>query len=105
MASVTRKSQGNRAKRRDDVRLRLLKAVERLLAHGESYAEISIERLVSSAKLSRSTFYVYFSDKAHLLRGWFEQVTEELEDAADDWWRLSGDVTRSDVRKALARIV
>jgi AcrR family transcriptional regulator len=105
MPSVTRKSHGNRAKRRDDVRRRLLAVVEELLTAGESYAEISVERLVSEAKLSRSTFYVYFEDKGDLLRAWFEQVIEELDAAAGAWWKLDGTATPADLRAALAQIV
>lgn len=105
MPSVTRKSHGNRAKRRDDVRRRLLAVVERLMSEGESYAEISVERLVSEAGLSRSTFYVYFEDKGDLLRAWFTQVIEELEDAASAWWQLDGSATRTDLHAALAQIV
>jgi AcrR family transcriptional regulator len=105
MPSVTRKSHGNRAKRRDDVQRRLLDVVEELLANGESYAGISVERLVSEAKLSRSTFYVYFEDKGDLLRAWFAQVIEELEDAATSWWKLDGDATKKDLRAALDQIV
>jgi AcrR family transcriptional regulator len=105
MPSVTRKSHGNRAQRRDDVRRRLLAVVEELLTRGESYAEISVERLVSEAKLSRSTFYVYFEDKGDLLRAWFAQVIEELDDAAGRWWQLDGTATKADLRAALAQIV
>jgi TetR/AcrR family transcriptional regulator, ethionamide resistance regulator len=105
MPSVTRKSHGNRAQRRDEVRQRLLGVVEELLIAGESYAEISVERLVSEAKLSRSTFYVYFEDKGDLLRAWFAQVIEELEDAAGGWWKLDGSATPEDLRAALSQIV
>jgi TetR/AcrR family transcriptional regulator, ethionamide resistance regulator len=105
MPSVTRRSQGNRAKRREEVRERLLEVVQQLLADGESYAEISVERLVSEAKLSRSTFYVYFEDKGDLLRAWFGQVVAELEDAASAWWQLDGTATYTDLRAALGQIV
>jgi AcrR family transcriptional regulator len=105
MASVTRRSHGNRAKRREDVRRRLLTVVERLLSEGDTYAELSVERLVSEAGLSRSTFYVYFEDKGDLLRAWFTQVIEELEDAASGWWQLDGSATREDLHAALAEIV
>lgn len=105
MPSVTRKSHGNRPQRRDEVRRRLLTVVEQLLTEGESYAEISVERLVSEANLSRSTFYVYFEDKGDLLRAWFAQVIEELEDAAGEWWSLDGEAGKDDLRAALARIV
>jgi TetR/AcrR family transcriptional regulator, ethionamide resistance regulator len=105
MPSVTRRRHGNRAQRRDEVRSRLLAVVEDLLRGGESYAGISVERLVSEAGISRSTFYVYFEDKGDLLRAWFEQVTEELEVAAVSWWQLDGSATRDDLRAALAQII
>ena len=105
MPSVTRRSRGNRAQRRADVRARLLAIVEQLLASGDSFASISVERLVSEASISRSTFYVYFEDKGDLLRAWFAQVLEELEDAAESWWKLDGDATAADLHTALAEIV
>src|SRR5438093_12713692 len=105
MPSVTRKSHGSRAARRDEIRNRLLEVVERLLEEGESYTEISVERLVGEAKMSRSTFYVYFEDKGDLLRAWFGEITAEIEDAARDWWALDGDATRDDLRQALSKSV
>jgi AcrR family transcriptional regulator len=105
MASVTRKSQGGRGRRREDIRDRLLAAVETLLDEGQTYAEISVERLVQEAGISRSTFYVYFEDKGELLRAWFAQIREELKGAARDWWAIADDVQRDDVHAALAKIV
>jgi len=105
MPSVTRKSQSSRAARRDEIRNRLLGVVERLLEDGESYTELSVERLVGEAKMSRSTFYVYFEDKGDLLSAWFGEITEEIENAARDWWALDADATRDDLRAALSKIV
>ncbi len=105
MPSVTRKSQSSRAKRREEMRDRLLAVVERLLAEGETYTEISVERLVSETEISRSTFYVYFEDKGDLLRAWFAQIISEIEAAAGDWWKLDGSATRADLREALSAIV
>jgi AcrR family transcriptional regulator len=105
MPSVTRRSQSNRAQRRDDARKRLLKVVEELLAEGESFTEISVERLVQAAGMSRSTFYVYFEDKGDLLRAWFEEITAELRTAAAAWWSLGVDATREDLHEVLDRIV
>jgi AcrR family transcriptional regulator len=105
MPSVTRRSHGNRAARRDEVRERLLVVVRDLLAAGETYAEISVERLVVEAGLSRSTFYVYFEDKGDLLRAWFKQVVEELNAASGTWWSLDGAATYDDLRVALGQIV
>jgi AcrR family transcriptional regulator len=105
MPSVTRRSHGNRAARRDEVRERLLAVVRDLLAAGETYAEISVERLVAEAGLSRSTFYVYFEDKGDLLRAWFKQVIEELNAASGAWWSLDGTSGYDDLHVALEQIV
>jgi AcrR family transcriptional regulator len=105
MPSVTRKSQSTRTQRRDEARQRLLGVVEKLLEEGESFTEISVERLVSEAGMSRSTFYVYFEDKGDLLRAWFEDITAEISVAATDWWALGADATQEQLRSALDRVV
>ena len=103
MPSVTRRSHSSRAQRREDVRDRLLAVVEELLGQGESYTELSVERLVSDAGISRSTFYVYF--KGDLLRAWFTEIEAELEKAARDWWALDSSSRREDLRAALGKVV
>lgn len=105
MPSVTRKRQANRAARRDEIRHRLLEVVERLLGEGETFTEISVERMVAQAGLARSTFYLYFQDKGDLLVAWFGEITGELEAAARRWWRLGAGATRDDLRGALDGIV
>jgi AcrR family transcriptional regulator len=105
MPSVTRTSKGNRAQRRDDARARLLRVVEQMLDEGESFTELSVERLVQAAGMSRSTFYVYFEDKGDLLRAWFSEINEETVIAAAPWWQIDGSATRSDVRAVLSAIV
>jgi AcrR family transcriptional regulator len=92
MPSVTRRSQSSRSQRRDEARARLLRVVEEMLEQGESFTELSVERLVQAAGMSRSTFYVYFEDKGDLLRAWFR-------------WKIDGNSTREDLRAVLARIV
>jgi AcrR family transcriptional regulator len=105
MPSVTRKTQGSRAERRDQIKARLLAAVESLLADGENFTELSVERLVSLAGVSRSTFYVYFEDKGELIRAWLAEIISELDVAAQAWWALDGDATWDDLRAALNRVV
>jgi len=105
MPSVTRRRPADREARRHDAQTRLLAAVERLVADGESFTEISIERIVAEAGMARSTYYVYFADKGDLLRGWFAEITDELRDAAATWWQLREPVVFDDVRVALAGIV
>src|SRR5258708_17933367 len=104
MPSVTRKSQSSRSRRRDEARAKLLEVVEQLLEEGEGFTELSVERLVQAAGMSRSTFYVYFEDKGDLLRAWFSEIDEQLVEAAADWWKIAGHSTREDVRATLARI-
>jgi AcrR family transcriptional regulator len=105
MPSVTRRRPSERETRRDDARARLLAVVERLLADGVSYTEISIERMVAEAGMARSTFYVYFADKGDLLRAWFADITDELRVGAATWWQLQPPVRYDDTRAALAAIV
>jgi TetR/AcrR family transcriptional regulator, ethionamide resistance regulator len=109
MPSVTRKTQASRAERRDLIKARLLAAVESLLAEGENFTELSVERLVSLAGVSRSTFYVYFEDKGELIRAWLTEINSELDVAAQRWWSLGGEgqgaVSWDDVRAALNRVV
>lgn len=105
MPSVTRKTQTGRAERRDQIRTRLLASVEQLLADGENFTELSVERLVSLAGVSRSTFYVYFEDKGELIRAWLTDIISELDVAARAWWSLGADATWDDLRAALGRVV
>src|SRR3954447_4796069 len=105
MPSVTRKSQTTRAARRAELRARLLEVVERLLAQGESFTEMSVERLVSEAGLSRSTFYVYFEDKGDLLSAWLGDIINQVAESTQQWYSLSTDATREDLRRALAHVV
>ncbi|WP_354698879.1 hypothetical protein DSM112329_04577 [Paraconexibacter sp. AEG42_29] len=83
---------------RDDRRRRitdlLLVEVEQLLEAGENYADISVERLITAANISRSTFYVYFEDKGALLLALAEDVVEQLVLSAQAWWSLPHDLDR-----------
>ena len=91
--------------RRDEIEARLLAAADKLLGEGESYTEISVERLASEADLSRSTFYVYFDDKGDLLRSWLAQILAQVRDAANPWWAMGPQSTRADLREALSAII
>lgn len=105
MASVTRTSSKGRSARRASIVARLLTTVEALLDEGESYTEISVERMITGAQISRSTFYVYFDDKGALLLALAEDVVAKLIIAAQTWWELPADATRRDVEQTLHGIV
>jgi AcrR family transcriptional regulator len=82
----------------------LARIVERLAADGERYSEISVERLINGADISRSTFYVYFEDKGALLIAMAEGVVQELLEACRVWWELP-DPTEEDIHNALHGII
>jgi AcrR family transcriptional regulator len=103
--SVTRRAQNRRAARRDEIRQHLLEAVERLVSDGQGFTELSVERLATEAGVSRSTFYVYFDDKAALLTAWLAEVIEEVTEAAQGWWALPGTAGRGEVRCALSDVM
>ncbi|MCE3551094.1 TetR/AcrR family transcriptional regulator [Pseudonocardia sp. RS11V-5] len=94
-----------RARRRDETRTRVLDIVERRLRDGETFADIKVGELVAEAGLSRTTFYVYFPDKADLLRAWYDEVSDSIMAAAGRWWSLDGTATVDDVRAVLRGIV
>ena len=76
-------------------------AVEELMAGGESYADLSVERLITAVDVSRSTFYAYFDDKSGLLRAMGEDVTQDLAQAGAHWFQLSPKASKDDLRGAL----
>jgi AcrR family transcriptional regulator len=79
-------------------------AVEPWLEAGESYADISVERLITTVDISRSTFYVYFDDKGDLLGAMAEDVTRDLAEAGSAWFDLATDATKRDLRDALGQL-
>jgi AcrR family transcriptional regulator len=100
MPSVTRRPRTRREERRADTLRRLSQALEKLLEEGESFTEISVDRLVSEAGISRSTFYVYFEDKGDLLRAVTETLTSDFLEACKDWWELPPRRTREELHQA-----
>jgi AcrR family transcriptional regulator len=104
MPAVTRRSKPTRAERREEIGNRLFTIVERLLGEGSVFSEISVEQLITEAEIARSTFYVYFEDKGALMVELMDRVTRAVGDAADDWFHLPPNATRTDLRNALARL-
>jgi TetR/AcrR family transcriptional regulator, ethionamide resistance regulator len=105
MAMTTRKGRVSRATRREEIAQRLFTVVERMLDEGTSFAEISVEQLITSAEIARSTFYVYFEDKGALVLELADRVTREVGEAATAWFELQPGVTRNDLKAALNEIV
>ncbi|MDO3401692.1 TetR/AcrR family transcriptional regulator [Mycolicibacterium neoaurum] len=106
MPSVTRTptKSSNRGQKRADIERRLLDATDRLMAEGATFTELSVDRLAGAADMSRRTFYVYFQDKADLLRSLATQVFIEQEAALQTAWK-SAQRDYSDLQTAVAEIV
>lgn len=100
----TSKKKSDANHRRRSIRDRLLAAIEELAAAGEAYSTVSVERLATTAGLSRATFYIYFDGKAGLLEAWFVDVEEELATASGVWFALDGSATQEDLGRALQGI-
>ena len=105
MPSVTRKSQVTRQQRREQMERRLLDATERLMSDGTSFTELSVDRLSTEAGISRASFYIYFEDKAHLLRRLARQVMGDLAEGGARWWGRAWRHDPDDLRAAMAGII
>lgn len=84
MPSVTRRVKPGQG-HRDAVAAKLGEAVGRLLKEGHGYTTLGVQRIADEAGIARSTFYLYFPDKAALLIRIAESATKELFTAAGLW--------------------
>lgn len=105
MPGATRNTDALRARRRAASLAKLLVALTELQSTGETYAELSVEQLLRTAGLNRSTFYSYFEDKTDLLGQLAEQALDQLLAAARHWYALPGGSTKADLHAALGRVV
>jgi AcrR family transcriptional regulator len=103
MPSTTRRQKADRADRRAEIEQRLRAAIIRLVEGGETFTELSVERLVAEAGMSRSTFYVYFEDKAALLLSLEAASMKGFYDGARHWIERGGEVTRQEIKEGMRR--
>jgi TetR/AcrR family transcriptional regulator, ethionamide resistance regulator len=75
--------------------------VEKLVEDGTTYADLSVEAIITAGGISRSTFYVYFDDKGDLLVAMAADVIGDLVSTGSSWWDLPSDATRADLHAAL----
>jgi AcrR family transcriptional regulator len=81
----------------------VLRATERLLSEGASWSDLGVERIATTAGISRTAFYFYFRDKRELLIRLTEDVTELLYAEADRWFSGAGNA-EEEIREALGKI-
>jgi AcrR family transcriptional regulator len=68
------------------------------------FTEVTVDRITSAARLSRSSFYLHFRDKYDVLRAMTEDVADDLYREADRWWHGEGR-PEALVREALEGVV
>jgi AcrR family transcriptional regulator len=84
---------------------KLLHGMEKLLAQGESFSTVSVERLAETAGIARATFYLHYRDKADLVAHLVRQVRKEIVAAAGVWFEDASRTTRKDIERALRGIL
>lgn len=107
MSTVTRsrRSGSSRARRREEIRDRLLAVAEEAVHGGERLAALQLGVLCTSAEVPRSTFYLHFADRSELLGAWLSAISARLESVGATWWQLGAGVDRTQVRAALGSLV
>ena len=90
--------------KRAAVQADVLKATEQLLAGGTAWADLGVEKIATTAGISRTAFYFYFSDKRELLMRLTEDVSELLYLEAERWYSGEGE-PEAEIREALINVV
>lgn len=94
-----------RFKERSTIDEKLLLGMEKLLAQGENFSTVSVERLAETAGIARATFYLHFRDKGELVAHLVEQVRREIVTSAGMWFEDASTTTREDLSKTLRGII
>jgi AcrR family transcriptional regulator len=82
LRSVTRRRKPIEVDQSDSAADRLVAALERLLARGDTFTTISVEQLAREAGLVRATFYLHFRNKGELIGLLTRKVEAEIRNAA-----------------------
>jgi AcrR family transcriptional regulator len=90
-------------RRRDEMRARILRSTLELTDE-TPFRDLTVEQIARAVEISRSAFYLHFSDKQDLLLAALEEVDEELRLAAERWWIRDG-APAERIRVAVAAIV
>lgn len=78
-----------RRHRHERARAELIRSALRLAADAP-FRDLAVERIAAGAEISRSAFYLHFSDKNELLLAALDGVSGELDRLASEWWKGDG---------------
>lgn len=104
MSTTAPTSRQGRAYGPEEVHELLRDALATLMADGTPFRDISVERLVSTAGMARSTFYVYFEDKSAMLRALSAASLKRFYAAQRAWLAKGRDVKERDIRDGMRRL-
>ena len=91
MRPVTRRQAGHHAARSAATRAQVIRTLEHLLDAGEPFSEISVQRILEEAGVSRATFYSHFQSKSDLLVQLTDELRQSLLALAQQWERGAGE--------------
>lgn len=86
--------------KREAVQAAVMQATEELLAEGNAFQDLGIERIATRAGIGRTAFYFYFKDKRELLMRLAEDITNTLYTTAEGWF-AGGEDPEAELRRAI----
>ena len=91
-------------KRRTSSRARIIESVTTILESGVRYADVPVERILTTANVSRSTFYQWFADKGDLIESAAEPFFAAFWDVSDKWWMRTEALGPDDLADIITRM-
>ncbi|HEX7823407.1 MAG TPA: TetR/AcrR family transcriptional regulator, partial [Mycobacterium sp.] len=82
-----------------------MSAAEELLFEADRFSDLSVEQVISRARVSRSTFYSYFDDMGHVLRTVGAGVVGEVVASAREWMDLDTGVSQERLTEIFTRLI
>ncbi|MGQ0466493.1 MAG: TetR/AcrR family transcriptional regulator [Sporichthyaceae bacterium] len=101
---MTTPARQGRAYQRPEIEDLLRVALADALRGGASFREVSVERLCVAAGIARSTFYLYFPDKAAMLHALSAGAMLRLYKTQRSWLAKGEDATFADVRASMRAV-
>ncbi|MGY6024750.1 TetR/AcrR family transcriptional regulator [Streptomyces spinosirectus] len=85
MRPVTRRQADHHAARSAATVAQVMSTLQRLLDAGEAFSEISVQRILEEAGVSRATFYAHFQSKSDVLVRLTNDLRQSLLALAQQW--------------------
>ena len=106
-ASTTpRVGRQGRAYPQEELHALLREALATLMGDGTAFRDLSVERLVSTAGVARSTFYLAFADKAAMLNALGAESLRRLYGGGPRRWiRRGADATRAEIVAGMRQLL